>query len=201
MAEQRKGELWRAEDIMLLASAVRQELVDTLGSLGGEASAAELAMQIGRPMDGLYYHLELLREGGLVLELPAAGAGERRFRLASKRGQPLRLVYKPDQPGVTAALNKFAQQLLHIAGQDFAAGLDKPGVCTEGAHRELWISRNKGWLNTKDLAEVNTLLVRLGELTSQPAAPDRTHLASFAFALAPVHPLSKRRKPKATDAA
>jgi len=199
MAGKHEDAIWTAEHIKLLASGVRQELVDTLGSLGGEAGASELALQLGRPMDGLYYHLELLRDGGLVRELPSSGTGERRFQLASRRGQPLRIAYRPDQPGVASALNKFAQQLLNIAAQDFAAGLDAPGVTMDGPERELWISRNKGWLSTADLAEVNALLLRLGELTSQPSSPERTHLSSLAFVLAPVRPRGKRRAAKPSD--
>lgn len=185
-----------ADDILLLASSVRQELVDTLASLGGEAGVAELALQLGRPMDGLYYHLELLRDGGLVTERIAPDSGERRFRLVGPPGQPLRIVYQPQQPGVPAALNKFAGQLLHIAGQDFAAALEAPGVRLEGPQRELWISRNKGWLSEEDIGEVNALLLRLSELTSQACAPHRPHLASLAFALAPVRRRAKRREQK-----
>jgi DNA-binding transcriptional ArsR family regulator len=198
MNEREHGIISSVDDITLIASSVRQELVDTLGSLGGEAGVAELALQLGRPMDGLYYHLERLRDGGLVTELAALRNGERRFRLVSAPGQPLRIVYKPQQPGVVAALNKFAAQLLHIAGQDFTAALGAPEVCLEGPRRELWISRNKGWLSEQDLIEVNSLLLRLSDLTSQPSAPDRPHLASLAFALAPLRRRAKRRQPKAS---
>jgi DNA-binding transcriptional ArsR family regulator len=193
MDKHRSGNISAPEDILLLAAATRQEVVDTLGSLGGEASAAELSGQLGRPMDGLYYHLELLRDAGLVTELEDQGNGERRFRLSSPGGQPLRLVYRLECPGVPAALAKFARSLLKVAGEDFEAGMRKNGVATAGAKRELWIARNKGWLSDDELEEVNTLLLRLGELTSQPRSPGRERLASFAFALSPVAPRGKRR--------
>lgn len=188
------GEISAPEDIALLASGVRQELVDTLAAIGGEASASELANELGRPMDGLYYHLELLRKGGLVLEVTCVDSGERRFRLASGYGVPLRIVYKPNVPGVSPALNKFSQQLLHIAGQDFSAALELPGVRLSGPRRELWISRNKGWVSNTDLEEINALLLRLGQLASQSRSDERAHLVSLAFCLAPVHPKAKRRQ-------
>lgn len=56
--------------VRLLSSPVRQEMVDTLAALGGEAGVANLADQLGRPADGLYYHLRALVLGGLVEELP-----------------------------------------------------------------------------------------------------------------------------------
>jgi DNA-binding transcriptional ArsR family regulator len=187
------GDISRAEEILLLAAAPRQELVDTLGSLGGEASTAELSAQLGRPMDGLYYHLELLRDAGLVSELANGDNGERRYRLASPKDRPLRLVYRLEQPGVQAALARFARSLLKVAGEDFEAGMCKDGVATAGARRELWIARNKGWLSEDELEEVNALLVRLAELTSQPRIAGRDRLASLSFVLAPVQPRGKRR--------
>lgn len=195
MSANSRGEICSPEDINLVASAVRQELVDTLAAMGGEASAGELASELGRPMDGLYYHLELLVAGALVRETTGAGNGERRFHLASAKGQPLRIVYQPGVPGVIPALNKFSQQLLQVAGQDFAAGLTLPGVCLSGPRRELWISRNKGWLSEADLEEVNTLLLRLSQLSCQPRSEQRVHLSSLAFSLAPVRARSKRRQP------
>ncbi len=189
-----RGEISAPEDITLLASSVRQELVDTLAAMGGEASVAELATELGRPMDGLYYHLELLRKGGMVQEKRSPDSGERRFRLAGAKGAPLRMVYKPSVPGVSVALTKFSQQLLHIAAQDFAAALALPAVQVTGPGRQLWISRNKGWVSNSDLEEVNALLLRLGQLTSQPRSNEREQLVSLAFSLAPIQPKAKRRQ-------
>ena len=188
------GEISAPEDIALLASGVRQELVDTLAAMGGEASVGELANELGRPMDGLYYHLEMLRKGGMVRENTDPDNVERRFRLASAKGAPLRVIYKPSVPGVTSALTKFSQQLLHIAGQDFTAALMLPGVQLSGPRRQLWISRNKGWMSDTDLEEVNALLLRLGELASQSRSNERGQLISLAFSLAPVQPRAKRRQ-------
>ncbi|WP_426174963.1 helix-turn-helix domain-containing protein [Massilia sp. TWR1-2-2] len=83
-----KGEISAPEDIALLASGVRQELVDTLAAMGGEASVSELSNELGRPMDGPYYHLDLLRKGGMVQERTSPDSGERRFRLAGAKGDP-----------------------------------------------------------------------------------------------------------------
>jgi DNA-binding transcriptional ArsR family regulator len=189
-----KGEISAPEDIALLASGVRQELVDTLAAMGGEASVGELAHELGRPMDGLYYHLELLRKGGMVQEKTSPDSAERRFRLAGAKGGPLRMVYKPSVPGVTLALTKFSQQLLHIAAQDFAAALALPDVQLTGPRRQLWISRNKGWVSNTDVEEVNALLLRLGQLTSQSRSNYRGQLVSLAFCLAPIQPKAKRRQ-------
>jgi DNA-binding transcriptional ArsR family regulator len=184
--------------VRLLGSPVRQEIVDTLAALGGEAGVASLADQLGRPADGLYYHLRGLVAGGLVEELPGEG-GERRFRLAGEGGAPLRLVYDLGPGGNVAELRAFANGLLQVAGRDFARALDSGDAAVAGTGRELWASRNKGWLGPEDVAEVNALLERLSELTSQPKAARRDRLISLAFVLAPIDAKPKRRTSRRAD--
>ncbi|WP_269790526.1 helix-turn-helix domain-containing protein [Stenotrophomonas sp. Iso1] len=178
------------QQIALLASPLRQELVDTLAALGGQASVATLAEQLGRPADGLYYHLQLLAEGGLVQEVVGA-AGERRFSLVGGPG-PRRLGYSMETQAARDALRVYAKGLLQVAGQDFQAALNSD-VVVSGERRTLWAARNKGWLSAGELVEVNALLERLCELTSQPRGEEREHLVSLAFVLAPTTPKGKRR--------
>lgn len=186
--------------VRLLSSPVRQEMVDTLAALGGEAGVADLAEQLGRPADGLYYHLRALVAGGLVEESSGGGA-ERRFRLAGEGSAPLRLVYDLGAKGNAAEVRDFVRGLLQIAGRDFDNALEGGDAVVVGTGRELWASRNKGWLSPADVAEVNALLARLGEITSQPKGAGRDRLASLAFVLAPLDVRPKRRMSRKTDQA
>lgn len=178
--------------IKVLASPVRQEIVDTLAALGGEASAAELAGQLGRHMDGLYYHLKILCKAELVLVVDSGADGVRRFRLGGD-AQPLRLSYTPQAAAREQALQSFIHGLLQVAQQDFETALTMPGVVAGGPDRELWGARNKAWLSPGELREVNGLLERLCTLMSQPHTPERTRLLSCTFVLAPTKALPKRR--------
>ncbi len=178
--------------IEVLASPVRQEIVDTLAALGGEASAAELAEELGRHMDGLYYHLKILVKADLVVALNAGTDGVRRFRLGGD-GQPLRLAYRTGDASRSQALRSFVHGLLQVAEHDFGEALTIEDVVTEGAGRELWAARNKAWLSENELAEVNDLLERLCTLMSRPHTPERKHLLSCTFVLAPHRALPKRR--------
>jgi DNA-binding transcriptional ArsR family regulator len=178
--------------IMVLASPVRQEIVDTLASLDGEASAAELAQQLGRHADGLYYHLKVLCKAGLLVEAGGKDEDERRYRLAGAAA-PLRLAYRTGSEAHAAALRKFAHGLLQVAEKDFGDALEMPGLVTEGEARQLWAARNKAWLSRDELAEANGLLERLCELMSQPRTAERDQLISCTFVLAPHAALSKRR--------
>jgi DNA-binding transcriptional ArsR family regulator len=181
------------EQIRVLSSPVRQEIVDTLAALGGEAGAATLAEQLGRPADGLYYHLRLLVRAGLLHETRSEAGEERRYRLEGEGDAPLRLAYRTGRGGNLAALKGFARALLQVAGRDFEEALETPDVRAEGNRRELWTARNKGWLSAGDIEEVNQLIERLNSLTSQPSGPGRDRLLSFAYVLAPIRPRPKRR--------
>jgi DNA-binding transcriptional ArsR family regulator len=179
--------------IRVLASPVRHELVDTLSALGGKASVAALAEQLGRHADGLYYHLRVLCKAGLVEEIEGGQGAERLYRLAGTGRAPLRLAYRAGRGGNTSALSNYAHGLLQVAERDFKQALEIPGVVVSGERRQLWAARNKGWVSGAELEEVNRLLERLCALTSKPRAPGCDSLLSLAFVLAPLSRRSKRR--------
>ena len=185
-----------AEQIALLASPVRQDLVDTLEALGGEADVAAVATQLGRPADGLYYHFDLLAKAGLLQRVDTDGA--RRYRIGQGRGAPLKLDYGSDAES-REAVGRVVDKLLQAARRDFHAALDDPGTVKEGPERELWAGRNKGWVNRRDLAEANRLLSRLQQLLQGPRRPGRDRLLSLSFVIAPLPAASGRRAPRGTN--
>ncbi len=182
--------------IKVLASSVRQELVDTMAALGGQATVAALSEQLGLPADGLYYHMQLLKDVGLISEITGQGESERSFRLSGAGDSPLRLAYNLDKDGATQALRAYAKGLLQVAERDFQDALSLREVTVQGSQRQLWAARNKGWVNKKDLAEANRLLERLCELMSQTRENAGDQLMSLAFVLAPKVARNKRRQGK-----
>src|SRR5215472_906061 len=178
----------RPAQIGVFASAARQEIVDTLDALGGEASAAELAAQLGRPVDGLYYHLKLLVRGGLVRELANSGEG-RRYRI----GPRPRLRYRPGRTSSARAVARVATSLLSIAGRDFAAALAKADTVVSGPRRELSGARIKGWVGEAELIEINRALDRLAQLVRRGRDPQRRRLISLVWVLAPITAQPARR--------
>jgi len=182
----------KPREIALLAAPARQELVDTLEALGGEASVATLAAQLGRPADGLYYHLRLLVRGGLLEELPDDGEG-RRYRTRVDKGQRLQLRYRGGRNAGAAAVEKVGTSMMRIATRDFAAALKRTDVATEGPERDVWASRSKGWVDQRDLAEINRLLSRALELLHKPRSASRDKLIALAWVLAPLPVRASRR--------
>jgi DNA-binding transcriptional ArsR family regulator len=194
MAQGRKrGAVEDAGEIALLASPTRIEIVDTLEALGSAVTVAELAGQLGRPADGLYYHLRQLAEGGLIEE--EATADGRRYRSRTRAGDRLRLRYRPGATANAEAVGRVAASVLRVAGRDFARAIADPDAVVEGAQRELWAARGKGWVGPAELAEINRLLMRLMDLLQQPRAARRDRLISLSWVLAPLDVQPARRAP------
>jgi DNA-binding transcriptional ArsR family regulator len=181
-----------AKEIELLASPTRIEIVDTLESLGGEASVAELAAQLGRPADGLYYHLHQLAEGGLLIE--TATPEGRRYRTRVPEGERLRLRYKPGRNANAQAVGDVAASVLRVAGRDFKRAISDSDAVAEGPLRELWAARNKGWVGNSELAEINRLLMRINTLLHRPRTTSRNRLVALSWILAPVDAKPARRE-------
>src|SRR5215470_12575557 len=142
--KRRERILSRPRQVGALASPVRQEIVDTLEALGGEAPVAALAAQLGRPSDGLYYHLRLLVRAGLLEEVADDGDG-RRYRTGGG-GRGLRLQYQPGPTANARAVERVAAGMLRTARRDFAAAIRRAETVGDGPRRTLWASRMKGWL-------------------------------------------------------
>ncbi len=148
--------------IAVLATPVRVELATAIQALGGKATVAELAAQLGRPADGLYYHLRALVKGGLLKE--RAGANGRSFQLEVPAGQSLSLRYKPGATPNAKAVARVASSMSRLAQRDFLRALGQANTVVTGPSRELWAARLTGWVNPAELTDVTGLLQRLANL-------------------------------------
>jgi DNA-binding transcriptional ArsR family regulator len=191
MAHKKDVAVERASEIELLASPVRIEIIDTLEAMGRPVLVAELAAQLGRPADGLYYHLRQLAKGGLIEEEPAADG--RRYRLRARSGSRLSLRYRPGATANARAVGRVAASVLRVAERDFRRAIGDPDSVVEGPRRELWAARGKGWVSPGQLTEINQLLGRLMELLQQPRTPDQGTLVALSWVLAPLEARSPRR--------
>ncbi|MCM2355156.1 MAG: helix-turn-helix domain-containing protein [Arenimonas sp.] len=196
MARSRYHDVSDPGHVALLASPVRQDIVDTLVALGGEADVAAVAAELGRPADGLYYHFDRLADAGLLQRRDKAGE-PRRYRIGTRRGMALRLSYGKRGEN-SEAVQQVVAKLLQSAGRDFRAALASPKVRTEGEARELWAGRARGWLDEEGLREANALLGRLLELLQGPRQPGQDQLFSLSFVLAP-KPGKPARRAKGED--
>lgn len=184
-----------------LASTVRQELIDTLQALG-TASVPELAAQVGRPADALYYHMRALLKAGLVVAAGSRRQG-RHAEILYRTPAPdhrLELRYRADDGSTDrAALGKVVDQMLRASGRAFARALADPGCVTEGAARELWAGRISGWLSPAGIKQANRLLLELGALFARHPAGAGRRLYALQFLLSPGGAASTRRQASEPD--
>ena len=156
----------REPQLSALASPARQEIVDVL-TRTGPAAAADLGRLLGRPADGLYYHLRALQRVGLVAqagERPARGRKEALYRTVHAN-PALRHDAGPggNTPGVVAIV----ASMLRLGIRDFRRAAADASVRTRGRRRQLWALRATGWLSPTQLGLVNRRMVALRNTLSR----------------------------------
>jgi DNA-binding transcriptional ArsR family regulator len=177
--------------ITCLASPLRMEIIDVIESLGGEAGAADIAHELGRPMDGLYYHLRALVGAGL-LEAIGTSVRKQRWRSIAGSGR-LVLRYVPGTRASMRSVGAVSRGVLRLAARDFTRALARRDTVAEGPRRELWVARNQGWVTHTELAEINRLLRRVQELLGARRDQRRRRRLAVAWVLAPL-PVRKARR-------
>ncbi len=168
----------------LLTSPVRQEIVDAVQA-SGPSSIREIAVEIGRPADALYYHVEQLLEGGLLVEKGVQNTRRRDAAVYDVPGR-LRLQYDASDEQNVQSVNRIMAAMLRIADRDFRAGFGPDLAVTEGKHRNIWAARTKAWLTKKQLAEVNAILEHLLEIFRESAWSEDGGLFALTWVLSPM---------------
>lgn len=176
-------------------SGVRQEIMDTVLS-SGACSVADLAAELGRPADGLYYHVRALLKAGL-LEEAGQRQGQRGLETVYRtpgKAERMQLKYRPDDPKNVAAITDIVGNLLRVTERDFRDAFRPDIAVVSGKYRNLWAARNKGWLSKTELAEANELISRLISLLNQPRSEERDRLYVLTTVIAPVEARAPRRR-------
>jgi hypothetical protein len=178
------------KQLLVIASPGREEIMDAVGLLG-PSTVAEIAQFLGRSRHGLYYHVRVLQECGLLLEEPSTG-GAARYDVP---GRPLSVRFDIGTARTRQAVVALARSRLRSALRGFVRGCRPELAVADGAHRNLWVTHWKGWLSDDELAEVNVLFGRLVELFQHEGANGRAgrRAHEITFALAPIPPRAPTR--------
>jgi DNA-binding transcriptional ArsR family regulator len=155
--------LTTARQIEAVGSPLRQEILEHL-SHTGPASVADLARLMGRRPTVLHYHINLLRDTGLIRVAARRRSGRRSealYRLAAQHFAVLgRAGADPSDQGVASTLGA----TLRLAQRDALRAIRSARVAGHGSGRNLYLRRHRAPLTAASLREVNRLIDRLEQI-------------------------------------
>lgn len=181
----------RSAPLRALASPVRQELLDLLAR-SGPASVADLGRLLGRPADGLYYHLRALERAGLVRSADSRGrAGRSETVYRSTLREPA-VRHDPSPGGNSPLVTAIVASMLRLGARDFRRAAANRDVRAFGPARELWALRVTGWLTPSELRDVNRRVSALRDSVGSPGPGRR--LYAVTVLLTPLEHRARRKQ-------
>ncbi|MFN8572096.1 MAG: helix-turn-helix domain-containing protein [Gemmatimonadaceae bacterium] len=174
----------RPEQLAVLESAVRQEILDTMQA-AGPLSAAEISSLMGRPADALYYHLKELLRVKLIVIHETRATVRRDEVVYDLAGHPMVLEYPPRREGPAHPLARLVRSMLRTAERDFQSAVGTPAARADGERRNLWAGRRYAWLSPRDFRRVNKLLDELTDIMTTAREPEHGELCTMTLVLAP----------------
>jgi len=196
MSIPRRYVITRHDQLATIVSPVRQEILDVMARLG-VASLAEIAAILGRPADGLYYHVRALLRVGLLqpagLRRAGGGAGGRSEALVRAAASEFALQYAGSPPKEARAATAIVGSMLRLGTRDFRRGLLDPGNVLNGPGREVWALRSTGWLSRAEVAGVNRRIRALNQAVRVPGQGKGKRLYAVTILLTPLDRKPRRR--------
>lgn len=188
--------------LRVLASPVRQELVDAAGAQAGPCSIADLAGALERPANTLYFHVRALERAGLFVPAGRRKSGRHAATLYRLPAPLVRLRYRAGNPANSRGIVAVVDGVLRLARRDFRRVMLTGLPIVEGSARDTWGGRVKGWLTPKDRRRLNACIEEIHALLR--AGPRRTSArpAAFTFVCVPLDggrpgaPSARRRRGK-----
>ena len=180
------------DQLQLLASPVRQEIIDEMVN-SGPCSVKEIATELGCSADSLYYHIKKLEEHGLIAEEGTRPTTRRDEKVYDVPARKVQVHYDPTDPENTENVAEIISSMLKITDQNFREGFQPELAQPEGSARNLWGTRQKAWLNEEELREVNRLMRKLRNIFWASKKTKDRNLHALTMVLTPIkeQPLRK----------
>ncbi len=188
----------KKEQIAAIVSPVRQEVLDVMARADA-VSLAELGAWLGRPSDGLYYHIRSLRRVGLVESAGTRTVRGRKEELFRAVASQFTLPYRTAPVRHTQGVKDAVAAMLRLGARDFRDALSAKGTKIEGPDRDLWALRTTGWLRPADVRRVNSAIRALAKSTAR--SRPRGRLYALTVLLTPLHHRNNTtgRRPRRTS--
>jgi len=149
-----------------LESSIRLEILDVVAA-DGACSVADLALELGRTPESLYFHVKKLLAVGLLGE-----DGQREFErgaetLFSAPSRWMALGTKPLTKPRRQALVRISRACARVAQRDLEQNMLGPDWIEVGPERNAHWSKTRGWLTPEELVELNGLIGQVEELMTE----------------------------------
>ena len=174
MPKPRAAVVTRVDQMRVLASPIRLELVNVL-SRSGALSLIELGSILGRPADGLYYHVRLLSRAGLVHSAGVRKRRGQREELFQARARLFKLSYAPASTHRTRAMQAIVTSVLRLGIRDYRRASADLRNAFEGPARDVWALRAVGWLRPSQVIRINRLIRGIVETTERTEPKGRLY--------------------------
>ncbi len=169
-----------------LTSPVKQVILDALSASAEPCTMRELAAEINRPADSLYYHVKSLLKSGLLLDAGTRTENGKAVALYTSAGQRFRVKYDFGIPRFKQIIRSIYGAAARLATRNFERGLDLDNVRFESKTRNLYLTRMEGWLSRQHLEEINRRIEEINTIMVDNAQPSAGERCSIFIALAPL---------------
>lgn len=178
------------EKLRVLAAPLALQILNALQGQD-EATAAELAEQVGRPREVIYYHLHRLVEAGFVREIGRRATARRPVGVYRAAATDVKIDASDPKADWPEALQHLYRSALRALERDVRASVaagHRPGTAPRS---DFFLMARRLRLDEQGLREMNLLFAAVIEGALRRATARTGAVYSFAVALAPV--VEKRR--------
>jgi DNA-binding transcriptional ArsR family regulator len=177
----------RKDQLRVLASAIRLDILDRLGAQG-PLSVKQLAAATGKNATPIYHHLEQMQKVGLVRPASASETRGRPAVVYEAPGELIRLARAPTIPANRTPMARIGRIAASQAGKDYALGFKSDHWDIDGPARNHWFFRCVMQPSPQRLAKINALLDEVSALIWTPDPSPGKLAMSVALFLAPLKP-------------
>jgi len=165
-------------------STVRLEIMDAISDIA-PCSISELAEELARSPQSLYYHIDILRDVGLVEQVGARKAGKRDEAVYDLASRWFRFVDN-DDPKRQETLLKLNETVLRLTRKSYEEALRNGYVRRINGHENIYFRRQRGRLTDEALEKVYEHINAIGDLLEAGKASGEGDLYSISLFISPL---------------
>lgn len=169
-----------------LSSPVKQVILDSLAAANEPRTMRELADDINRAADSLYYHMRSLVKSGLVIDGGTRLENGKQVAVYAAAGKRFRIKYDFGIPRFKQIMRSIFTATIRLAKRNFERGLDLDNVRLNSQNRNLYMTRMEAWLSKRQLAEVNRRIEEINDIMVDNCQPSSGERCSVFICIAPL---------------